>query len=156
MKMTKIVRAGADMLYPFCMMYGLYVVAHGHLTPGGGFQGGAVMATATALLIVAHRYEDVIAKVKKDGMKWLEVTGLMGFLLLALSGITRGSSLLDNWLANSNNLFGAAVAYGPNPGLLETGGILPALNIAVGLEVIGGLSMILLYMLSGVKEQADQ
>jgi energy-converting hydrogenase B subunit I len=154
MKMTKIVRTAADMLYPFCMMYGFYVVAHGHLTPGGGFQGGAVMATATALLIVAHRYEDITAKIKNDSLKWIEVTGLMGFLLIALSGICLGGPLLKNWLANSDKLLGASVAFGSNPGILNSGGLLPVLNIAVGLEVIGGLSLILLYMLSGVKEDA--
>jgi multisubunit Na+/H+ antiporter MnhB subunit len=46
MKMTKIVRTTADLFFPFCLVFGLYVVVHGHLTPGGGFQGGAVMATA--------------------------------------------------------------------------------------------------------------
>jgi energy-converting hydrogenase B subunit I len=154
MGMTKIVRTAADALYPFVMIYGLYIVAHGHLTPGGGFQGGAVMATATALLIVAHRYDAITPKLKKDSMKWLEVSGLMGFLLIALSGLLFGGPLLKNWLANSDHLFGTSVAFGSNPGVLNSGGLLPALNIAVGLEVIGGLSLILLYMLSGLKEDA--
>ena len=43
MKMTKIVRTTADLFFPFCLVFGLYVVVHGHLTPGGGFQGGAVV-----------------------------------------------------------------------------------------------------------------
>ena len=54
MQMTKIVRTTADLFFPFCLVFGLYVVAHGHLTPGGGFQGGAVMATGTALILVAR------------------------------------------------------------------------------------------------------
>lgn len=59
MKMTKIVRTTADAFYPFCLVFGLYVVTHGHLTPGGGFQGGAVMATGTALLIVSRSYREI-------------------------------------------------------------------------------------------------
>lgn len=152
MKMTKIVRAAADMMYPLCTIYGLYVVAHGHLTPGGGFQGGAVMATATALLIVAHKYEDITVKVEKDSMRWIELTGLLGFLLTALAALTLGKPLLTNWMANHPDLlFGLPVPFGPNAGELMTGGILPVLNFAVGFEVVGGLSLILLYMLSGVK-----
>ena len=43
----------AGLMYPFCLVFGLYVVLHGHLTPGGGFQGGAVMATGAALMVVS-------------------------------------------------------------------------------------------------------
>ena len=66
MKMTKIVRTTADIFYPFCLAFGLYVVIHGHLTPGGGFQGGAVMATGAALLLVARAYEDIIERLRKN------------------------------------------------------------------------------------------
>jgi multicomponent Na+:H+ antiporter subunit B len=152
--MTKIVRSAADLMYPLCTIYGFYVVAHGHLTPGGGFQGGAVIATATALLIVAHQYEEITGRITKDEMRWIEMTGLMGFILVALSALLFGKPLLQNWLANQpDGLFGMSVAYGSNAGTLNSGGLLPVLNIAVGLEVLGGLSLILLYMLSGVKEK---
>lgn len=155
--MTKLVRTAADMLYPFCMLYGFYVVAHGHLTPGGGFQGGAVMATATALLVIAHRYEHITSHIHKEGMRRLELTGLIGFLLIALSAVFLGKPLLNNWLANHPDaLLGMPVAFGPNPGELNSGGLLPLLNLAVGIEVLGGLSLILLYMLSGTREAARE
>ena len=41
-EMSKIVRTLSNITFPFIMIFGLYVIAHGHLTPGGGFQGGAV------------------------------------------------------------------------------------------------------------------
>ena len=153
MKMTKIVRTTADVFYPFCLAFGLYVVIHGHLTPGGGFQGGAVMATGAALLIVARSYEDITSRLRKTVLKICEACGLMLFLLAGLSGLFRGLPFLANWMAATGKLFGHPVAFGPNPGDLSTAGLLPLLNVGVGVEVLGGLTIILLYMLSGIKEQ---
>jgi len=152
MRMTKIVRSTADIFYPFCLIFGLYVVVHGHLSPGGGFQGGAVMATGGALLLVARSYERITARIRKNTMKICEAVGLLMFITAGLSGLLMGGAFLRNWLAHSGALFSTPVAYGSNPGVLNTAGLIPLLNIAVGIEVLGGLTIILLYMLSGVKE----
>lgn len=151
MKMTKIVRTSADLLFPFCLVFGLYVVIHGHLTPGGGFQGGAVMATGTALLLVARSYDDITGRIRKTALKVCEATGLMLFLLAGLSGIFKGLPFMANWMTQTGKLFGTVVAHGPNSGNLNTAGLLPLLNLGVGIEVLGGLTIILLYMLSGIK-----
>ena len=151
MKMTKIVRTTADLFFPFCLVFGLYVVVHGHLTPGGGFQGGAVMATGTALLLVARAYDDITGRIRKTALKICEATGLMLFLLAGLSGIFKGLPFMANWMAATGSLFGTPIAHGPNPGNLNTAGLLPLLNLGVGIEVLGGLTIILLYMLSGIK-----
>ena len=153
MKMTKIVRTSADLFFPFCLVFGLYVVIHGHLTPGGGFQGGAVMATGTALLIVARAYEDITGRIRQMALKICEAAGLLLFLVAGLSGLFKGRPFLGNWLAFSGRLFSDPVAHGPNPGDLNTAGLLPLLNLGVGIEVLGGLTIILLYMLSGIKEK---
>jgi multicomponent Na+:H+ antiporter subunit B len=153
MKMTKIVRTTADLFFPFCLVFGLYVVVHGHLTPGGGFQGGAVMATGTALLLVARAYDDVTGRIRKGAMKACEATGLMLFLLAGLGGLFHGRAFLGNWLAQAGGLFGNRVELGANAGDLYTGGLIPLLNFGVGIEVLGGLTVILLYMLSGIKEE---
>jgi energy-converting hydrogenase B subunit I len=152
MNMTKIVRTTADLFYPFCLIFGLYVVLHGHLTPGGGFQGGAVMATGAALLLVSRRYTDILQRIRKNAMKLCEATGLLMFIVAGLTGLYAGGSFLHNHLAGAGGWFGESVAFGPNPGVLATGGLIPLLNIAVGIEVLGGLTVILLYMLSGVQE----
>ena len=153
MKMTKIVRTTADLFFPFCLVFGLYVVVHGHLTPGGGFQGGAVMATGTALLLVARAYDDITGRIRKTALKVCEATGLMMFLLAGLSGLFQGLPFMANWMAATGKLFGTPVPFGPNPGDLNTAGLLPLLNVGVGIEVLGGLTIILLYMLSGIKEE---
>ena len=151
--MTKIVRTTADVFYPFCLVFGLYVVIHGHLTPGGGFQGGAVMATGAALLLVAHAYEDITGRIRKGAMKVLEALGLMMFIFAGFSGILFDRPFMGNWMAFTGKLFGTPVAHGVNPGDLNTAVLLPLLNIGVGIEVLGGLTIILLYMLSGIKEE---
>ncbi len=153
MKMTKLVRSTANTFAPFCLIFGLYVVIHGHLSPGGGFQGGAVMATGAALLLVAHSYEDIITLIRKNTMKLCETVGLLMFITAGLSALATGGAFLNNWMAHSGGLFSTPVAYGVNPGVLASAGLIPLLNIAVGIEVLGGLTVILLHMLSGVKEQ---
>lgn len=49
-----ILRAGSDLLFPLLMVAGLYIVIHGHLTPGGGFQGGVILAAAFFLPLLAR------------------------------------------------------------------------------------------------------
>src|SRR5512137_428312 len=80
MRMSKIVRTGANFLYTAVLIFGLYIVAHGHLTPGGGFQGGAVIATGAALVIVAYNYKEVAGWIGKGGLMNREVVGLLGFI----------------------------------------------------------------------------
>ncbi len=152
MNMSNIVRTGADIIFPFILVYGFYIVLHGHLTPGGGFQGGAVIATGSVLLLVAHSYESITERLPMNYFKNSETLGLLLFIITALTALTLGATFFGNWLVNSGGLFGDVVAYGPNPGNLNTAGVIPIMNLAVGIEVLGAMSIILLYMLSGIKE----
>ena len=52
--LSVIARTVCNLFAWFLAVFGLYVIVHGHLTPGGGFQGGAVVATFMAFLLVAH------------------------------------------------------------------------------------------------------
>jgi energy-converting hydrogenase B subunit I len=124
-------------------MFGFYVILHGHLTPGGGFAGGAVMATLIVLFLVSFRKE-----MSKDGKRepffLSETLGLLAFISLTFIGIS--VTFFHNFLANSGLLFGTPVGFGANPGFLGTGGTAPLMNMAVGLEVFSGLSLIVLLM----------
>ena len=153
MQMSKIVRLSADIMYPFVVIFGLYVIMHGHITPGGGFQGGAVVATGAALVIVAYAFHDVKGMIPKVLLYLQESMGLLLFIGAGLAGMLLAFPFFFNWLANSGSLFGMTVPFGPNPGELNTAGFLPLMNIAVGIEVWGGLTLILLYMLSGVGKE---
>ncbi|NVM21644.1 MAG: Na(+)/H(+) antiporter subunit B [Desulfobacterales bacterium] len=52
-----IIKALARLLMPFIVAYALYVVMHGHHSPGGGFQGGVILAAGFVLLVVTHGLE---------------------------------------------------------------------------------------------------
>jgi multicomponent Na+:H+ antiporter subunit B len=149
--MSKIVRTAANLLFPFILIFGLYVIVHGHLTPGGGFQGGAVMATGLAMIIAAHAYERIQGAFKKDLLKLLEGLALVLFLAIAVSAFVVGKPFFYNWIAQAGGLFGGVPTIEGN---LNTGGIIPLLNVFVGLEVLGALTLIVLTMLSGAKENS--
>lgn len=147
---SKIVKTIASITFPFILIFGLYIIMHGHLTPGGGFQGGAVVASAVALLIVAFGTGEVVKKAKEKHLSILESLGALAFISLAFAGIV--ATFFFNSLAGSGSLFGEIPRYGPNPGNMNTGGFLPLMNLSVGLKVIAGLSAVVLALgLSSIK-----
>jgi multicomponent Na+:H+ antiporter subunit B len=153
MRMSRIVRTAASILFPAILIFGLYIVAHGHLTPGGGFQGGAVIATGGALVIVAYSYQEITGWLSKKVLMGQEVVGLLGFIGVALLAFAFGQVFFFNYLAGSGSLFGVPVPYGINAGELNTAGVIPLMNFAVGIEVWGGLTIVILYLLSGLEKE---
>ena len=143
-EMSKIVKTIASIAFPFSMIYGLYVIAHGHLTPGGGFQGGAIVASACAMILVAFGSQWTIKKIKEKRLSMLESVGAISFIVLALLGLVFAAVFFNNFLVGSDFLFGII----PTMGIanINTGGVLPLMNFAVGLKVIAGLFVIVLVM----------
>lgn len=156
MSMSKIVQTTADVMFMFIMVFGFYIVLHGHLTPGGGFQGGAVIATAFVLLIAAHHMDDFLGWFKKDSFQACEMSGLVLFIGTALAAISLGYLFFMNFLSGKGGIFGQFVPFGINPGFLSTAGTIPIMNIAVGIEVLGGLTIIILYMTSGIQSPEEE
>ncbi|MGD8957520.1 MAG: MnhB domain-containing protein [Chromatiaceae bacterium] len=122
-----ILRAGADVLFPLLLIVGLYIVMHGHLTPGGGFQGGVVLAAAFFLPLLARPQAAL-------DHRWLTVTeGLAGAAFIAIGLIALFSDrpfltpLLDRGVL----------------GDLLSAGTLPLLYLAVGLKVGAELASLL-------------
>ena len=153
--LSKIIRTTADVMFLFITVFGFYIVLHGHLTPGGGFQGGAVIATGFILLIVAYKLDDFLGWFQKRTFQNCEMSGLVLFIGTALAAIPLGYLFFMNFLNGTGGLFGQAVSYGINPGFLNTAGTIPIMNIAVGIEVLGGLSIIILYMTSGIRSHEE-
>ena len=146
-EMSRIVRTITAIAFPFAMIYGLYVIAHGHLTPGGGFQGGAVVASALAMILVAYGSKWTVGKIKEKNLSVLESLGAIGFIGIALFGLIFGSEIFfNNFLANTDSLFGVIPVTGSTFANINTAGVLPLMNFAVGLKVIAGLFVIVLVM----------
>jgi multicomponent Na+:H+ antiporter subunit B len=144
--MSKIVKTISSIIFPIIIIYGLYVIAHGHLTPGGGFQGGAVVASGCAMILVSFGAIWTMEKIKEKTLSLLESTGAICFILLAFLGIFLGSLFFKNFLIGSDFLFGVIPITGSTLANINTGGVIPLMNFAVGLKVIAGLFVIVLVM----------
>lgn len=135
--MSKIVRTVANQLMAFVLVFGLYVIMHGHVTPGGGFQGGAIIASGVVMLIVAFGSGQIKKSLRERRLSMVESSGALLFILVAFAGI--GTVFFYNFLVGSR-IFGGIPPTGSNPGDVWTGGVIPLMNLAVGLKVTAGLS----------------
>jgi len=141
--LSKIVRTVANQLILFILIFGLYVIAHGHLTPGGGFQGGAVIVSGVVMLLVAFNSQELKKALRERLLSTMESSGALIFIGLAFAGI--GIVFFYNFLVGTP-IFGRIPATGPGPGDIWTGGFIPLMNLAVGLKVVAGLSAVVLAM----------
>jgi energy-converting hydrogenase B subunit I len=139
--LTKIVRTVTNGFIPCLIVFGLYIIAHGHLTPGGGFQGGAVVVSGVVMLLVAFNSQELKKSLRERVLSIMESTGALIFIILAFIGI--GTVFFYNLLVGTP-IFGNIPNFGPNPGDIWTGGVIPLMNFAVGLKVIAGLSAVVL------------
>ena len=139
--LTKIVRTVANQLIVFILIFGLYVIAHGHLTPGGGFQGGAVIVSGVVMLLVAFSSQELKKSLRERVLSIMESSGALIFIILAFIGI--GTVFFYNFLVGTP-IFGHIPPTGPSPGDFWTGGVVPLMNLAVGLKVVAGLSAVVL------------
>ena len=128
---SKTLRSVATALAGPVLTLGIYIVVHGHLTPGGGFQGGVILMTALLLVYVAGSHLELGRARPISAMEVSEATGAAGFALIGLGGTVLAGSYLENFI--STGTFGS----------LLSGGDIPLLNIAVGLEVMGAVLAIL-------------
>ena len=113
------------------LILGVDVVVHGHVTPGGGFQGGVVLATGLHLVYVAGRYP-ALERLRPRGLFEVgEGAGAAAFAGLGVAGMAVAGSFLANLLP-----------YGTFGDLLSAGSV-PLLNVAVGLEVASGTVILL-------------
>ncbi len=119
-----------------CVVFGLYVVSHGQVTPGGGFQGGVVLATAPLLAYLAGGSEvfERIAPERFVGVG--EALGAAAFGAIGVAGIVCGGSYLQN-------VFGLG-----HWGSIDSAGSIALLDLATGLEVAGGFVAVLTAFLS--------
>ena len=102
------------------------------------------MASGTALLLISLLITRHVQRTKVI-FSFFESLGLTVFISLGFAGIT--ASFLYNFLANGSPLFlGRTIPFGPNPGFLNSAGILPLLSLAVGVEVFFGISIILIQL----------
>lgn len=124
------VRLLSLILIPLLVALGVYLVIHGALTPGGGFQGGIVLATAPAAIMLAGRYLELKVLAPAWALEAVEGIGALGYALFGLGGLVFASVFFENFLPAGN------------PGQLLSAGFMPLNSIAVGLEVTGSFLIV--------------
>lgn len=126
-----IVRRSMSFIIPLIILYASSIIIMGHLSPGGGFQGGTVLATASICFCVVYGSSFEAARVHPWVKETVESTGCLFFAGLGLIGLCSGAGFLAN---------GAAGFPLGSHGNFLSGGSIPLLNIAVGMKVGAGLS----------------
>ena len=134
--MTIIVKKTTQLIAGLIFMYGIYIIVHGHLTPGGGFAGGVILAGSFILLILASG-SDFLKLVKEEaGSTLYEYIAIMVVLFLAVSGLLFGARIFFlNWLPKGIL------------GELVSAGMLPLYNIFIGIEVAASILTIFLALI---------
>jgi multicomponent Na+:H+ antiporter subunit B len=124
--MSLIVKTITRITVGLILLYGIYIVIHGHLSPGGGFAGGVIIALSFIHLILAYGKEEAFKKLSRAGAKVFESVGALIFLGIALLGFTGGYFFL-NFLHKGQ------------PFKLFSAGIIPLCNIAICFKVGAGI-----------------
>ncbi len=134
---SSIVTSGSKLLFPAIVLLGVYVFIHGHLSPGGGFQGGVIIATGFLLMLLA--YENY--SVSHNGLSIVESLAGITFAGVGLLGFMNGGTFLQNFLPTGvlNDLF--------------SGGVIPIIYIAVGFKVAAELTGVIYTVLNEKGEQ---
>ncbi len=129
---SEVVRVVCALLSPFIMLFGLYVIAHGHYGPGGGFAGGVFVAVGLILprltlpIEMAYRLAPVALGPLAAGI------GLLSFLIIGVAPLFVGGAFLD---------YAAIEIAGVEAARIRYLGIL-VVEVAVGLAVAGAMLMI--------------
>jgi multicomponent Na+:H+ antiporter subunit B len=132
--MSLIVKTITRILVGLILLYGIYIVLHGHVSPGGGFAGGFIIALSYILFMLAFGKEEILKRIPQGAISFLESLGALMFLTIALLGFF-GGYFFFNWLPKGE------------PFKLFSAGTIPLSNIALALlEVSLGLFGIFLFL----------
>lgn len=124
----ELLTTGSRYLAPLIMLLGVYVFVNGHLTPGGGFQGGAIIASGVLLLLLTdplkHFSHGLIATIESIAGIFYVAIGVMGLVL--------AGGFLDNRFLPTGSL-----------GALFSAGAIPLIYSLIGLKVGAEVSSML-------------
>lgn len=138
------VRVTALSLVGPTVLFGLYIVTHGQISPGGGFQGGVILASAPVLLYLCSEYHQFKRVLPRRVVEISEAIGAAAYIVIGAACVIAGGLFLQNFLPIGQN------------GSLTSGGMVPLIDLGVGLEVSGGLSLIFLVYLEELLEEKEQ
>lgn len=124
---SEILKTATKFIFPIIFLFGVYIFINGHLTPGGGFQGGAVIASGLVLLFMSNPE----IKVNHRVISFIESLSGLSFVFIGILGIVLAGGFLDNRILELGTF-----------GKLLSAGSIPIIYIFVGLKVGSELSSI--------------
>ena len=139
--MTIIVKTISSWIKILIFLFGIYIVLFGHLTPGGGFAGGIILASSYGLLMLAFGREEAENSLPLSSASKLDCVGALLFIAVALCGLLYGGAsffynfIHQQWLEDKDTAF-----------KLISAGTMPLSNIAIGLKVGASLFLIVLIL----------
>lgn len=113
------------------VLFGVYIVTHGQLTPGGGFQGGVILATAALMIYVGEGFIVFRKVVSRELVEFAEPAGAAGFLLMGMLAWFWGKPFLTN-------VFPLGKTHE-----LTSGGSIPLISLSTGFEVTAGFALLI-------------
>ncbi len=141
--MTLIVKTITRLTVGLILLYGIYIVLHGHISPGGGFAGGVIIALSFIHLMLAFGKDLALKKLSVSFASFLESIGALIFLSIAMLGFIGGCFFLNFFFSKGK------------PFHLFSAGIIPLCNIAISLKVGAGLFAIFVVLVLLYKTDKD-
>jgi len=136
--MTIIVKTVSSWVKVLIFIFGIYITLFGHLTPGGGFAGGVILACSYVLLMLVFGREFTEKNLSLSLVSKLDCTGAILFIAIALCGLLYGAGFFFyNFIQQQ--------IYAGEPFDLVSAGTIPLSNIAICLKV--GASLFLVFMI---------
>ena len=129
-------RCGCDTILPLTLIYIFCIILHGHLSPGGGFQGGVLMTAVVILMYLGHGYRTTTKALSFNLLHEAEGFASTMYVALALMGVAVGAQFCQNVLYTRGAV-----------GDLYSSGTIFWMNVTVGLKVITGIGSIALLMI---------
>ena len=140
-----VIQRSLDIVLPLAMVYMFYIILHGHLSPGGGFQGGVLFVGVVLMLYFAHGYQVTAKAISFNLLHEAEGVASIVYVALAMMGIAAGAQFCENILYTHGNI-----------GDLYSSGTIFWMNLTVGVKVITGIGSITLLMLSLVDQEKQR
>ena len=131
-----IIKDGADMFLPFGLTLGAYVILFGNISPGGGFQGGVLVASAVLILYLGYGYDTVKGALNLEFMRVLEAFSLVMYVTFGLVGIFAGLNFAFNYFFHHGAI-----------GDLLSAETAVFMDYAVAVNVLTGVGVLLMLML---------
>jgi multicomponent Na+:H+ antiporter subunit B len=122
---SELIETGAGLLLPLILLFGVFIFLHGHLTPGGGFQGGVIIASGVLLTFLAGTLEELSHRI----LGLLEMLAGVGYVAVGLLGLWLAAGFLDPRFLPAGDIGG-----------LFSAGAIPIIYSLVGIKVGAELS----------------